>query len=68
MRTRTWISLVLIVLLALFAGWVAMPGDGMDINGFRANHPIREGLDLQGGLQVVLQANPVAGQTLDEQT
>ncbi|MCC6315015.1 MAG: protein translocase subunit SecD [Thermomicrobiales bacterium] len=40
----------------------------LDINGFKAAHPIREGLDLQGGLQVVLQAQPVAGQTLDRET
>jgi preprotein translocase subunit SecD len=57
--------LVFIIVLALFAGWVALPGDGFDIRGFRATHPVREGLDLQGGLQVVLQAEPVAGQTLD---
>ena len=30
--------------------------------------PFAEGLDLQGGLQVVLQARPVAGQTLDSDT
>ncbi len=68
MRSRTWISLVFIVLLAIFATWVALPGSNYDINGFRAAHPVREGLDLQGGLQVVLQANPVAGQTLDADT
>ncbi|MDQ2655137.1 MAG: protein translocase subunit SecD [Chloroflexota bacterium] len=68
MRTRTWITLVSIILLAIFATWVALPGSNYDINGFRAAHPVREGLDLQGGLQVVLQANPVAGQTLDAET
>ena len=43
--------------------------------GFRLRHrrhpgraPVRQGLDLQGGLQVVLQARPVAGQTLDSDT
>ncbi|MEZ4564539.1 MAG: hypothetical protein R2853_17535 [Thermomicrobiales bacterium] len=68
MRSRTWITLVFIILLAIFATWVALPGSNYDINGFRAAHPVREGLDLQGGLQVVLQANPVAGQTLDAET
>ena len=68
MRTRTWTTLVFIILLAILATWVALPGSNYDINGFRAAHPIREGLDLQGGLQVVLQANPVAGQTLDKDT
>lgn len=68
MRSRTWITLVFIILLAIFATWVALPGSNYDIKGFRAAHPVREGLDLQGGLQVVLQANPVAGQTLDAET
>src|SRR5687768_9750292 len=57
--------LAFIVVLALFAGWVSLPGNGYDIRGFRAAHPVKLGLDLQGGLQVVLQAQPVAGQTID---
>jgi preprotein translocase subunit SecD len=60
--------LAFIVVLALFAGWVSLPGNGYDIRGFRAAHPVLLGLDLQGGLQVVLQAQPVAGQTLDSGT
>ena len=68
MRTRTWLTLGFIILLTIAATWVALPGSNFDINGFRANHPIREGLDLQGGLQVVLEAQPVAGQTLDAET
>lgn len=68
MRTRTWITLALIVVLALAAGWIALPGSSFDFAGIRASHPIREGLDLQGGLQVVLEARPVAGQTLDHDT
>jgi preprotein translocase subunit SecD len=62
------LTLVFIVVLALFAGWVSLPGSGYDIGGYRAAHPVRLGLDLQGGLQVVLQAQPVAGQTLDSGT
>jgi preprotein translocase subunit SecD len=58
----------LIVVLAVFSGWLSLPGSSFDIGGFRAAHPIREGLDLQGGLQVVLQAQPVAGRTLDGDT
>ncbi|HET7601899.1 MAG TPA: protein translocase subunit SecD, partial [Gemmatimonadales bacterium] len=60
--------LAFIVVLALFAGWVSLPGNGFDIRGFRAAHPVLLGLDLQGGLQVVLQAQPVAGQSLDSGT
>ncbi|MDF2757836.1 MAG: secD [Thermomicrobiales bacterium] len=48
--------------------WISLPGSDLDIAGFRAAHPVRRGLDLQGGLQVVLQARPVAGQTLDSDT
>ena len=68
MRTRVWLTLVFIIALTLASGWLSFPGSAFDINGFRAAHPIREGLDLQGGLQVVLQAQPVAGQTLDSAT
>ena len=63
MRNRTWLTLAFIVVLAIVSGWIALPGSDFDIAGFRAAHPIRRGLDLQGGLQVVLQARPVAGQT-----
>jgi preprotein translocase subunit SecD len=68
LRTHLWLTLAFIVVLTVVATWVALPGSSFDINGFRAAHPIREGLDLQGGLQVVLQAEPVAGQTIDGST
>jgi preprotein translocase subunit SecD len=68
LRSRTWTWLGIIILVAVLATWVALPGSNYDFNGFRAAHPLREGLDLQGGLQVVLQADPVAGQTLDAET
>lgn len=55
-------------MLTIVATWIALPGSSFDINGFRAAHPIRQGLDLQGGLQVVLQAQPVAGQSIDAST
>lgn len=68
MRNRTSLTLFFILALAAVAIWIALPGDALDLRGFRADHPVRRGLDLQGGLQVVLQAEPVAGQTLDSQT
>ena len=68
MRNRTWLTLAFIVVLAIVSGWISLPGSDFDIAGFRAAHPVRRGLDLQGGLQVVLQARPVAGQTLDRDT
>jgi preprotein translocase subunit SecD len=68
LRTRTWFTLAFTVVLAIAATWVAFPGSAFDIASVRAAHPVREGLDLQGGLQVVLQAKPLAGRTLDAQT
>lgn len=67
-RKHTWWTFGLILLLAIPSIWLALPTDMFDINGYKASHPIRKGLDLQGGLQVVLQAQPVAGQTLDKET
>jgi preprotein translocase subunit SecD len=68
LRNRTWLTLAFIILLAVVSAWISLPGSDLDIAGFRAAHPVRRGLDLQGGLQVVLQARPVAGQTLDSDT
>ena len=43
-------------------------GDDFDFGNFRADHEIRQGLDLQGGLQVVLEADPPAGTKVDSAT
>jgi len=56
--------LVIIVVLALTAGWVVYPADRLDPFKWKTNMVIREGLDLQGGLQVLLEARPPAGQTV----
>jgi preprotein translocase subunit SecD len=68
LRNRIWLTLAFIVVLAVVSGWISLPGSDFDIAGFRAAHPVRRGLDLQGGLQVVLEARPVAGQTIDRGT
>ncbi|MDQ3781128.1 MAG: protein translocase subunit SecD [Chloroflexota bacterium] len=68
MRIRPWHILIFIILLALFSGWVSLPGTTLDIGGFKRQFPVREGLDLQGGLQVVLEAKPAAGQEVDADT
>jgi len=59
---------VFIVVLTLFASWISFPGTALDIGGFKERHPVRQGLDLQGGLQIVLEARPVAGQEVDAET
>ncbi|HEY8599425.1 MAG TPA: protein translocase subunit SecD [Thermomicrobiales bacterium] len=64
MRLKPWYMLVIIVALALVAGWVVSPGDRLDPFKWKADMAIREGLDLQGGLQVLLEARPPAGQTV----
>ncbi|MBX3069574.1 MAG: protein translocase subunit SecD [Thermomicrobiales bacterium] len=68
MRIPPWVSLLLILLLTAAAGWVALPGDTLDVGGWKADHPIQQGLDLQGGVQVTLEARPPAGQSVDSGT
>lgn len=64
LRLKPWYMLVVIVVLALIAGWVVYPSDRLDPFNWKTNMAIREGLDLQGGLQVLLEARPPAGQTV----
>ncbi|HEX6385959.1 MAG TPA: protein translocase subunit SecD [Anaerolineae bacterium] len=47
MKRRDFIWLIIIILLAAGAAWLAQ----------NPNYPIRQGLDLQGGLQVLLEAD-----------
>ncbi len=68
MRLHSWHTLAFILVITLLAGWMDLPGDMLDIGGYKSNHPIRQGLDLQGGLQVTLEARPPAGQEVDEDT
>jgi preprotein translocase subunit SecD len=56
----------MILVVTILAGWMALPGDRWDVADIRADHPIRQGLDLQGGLQVVMQANPPEGVSVDD--
>jgi len=60
--------LLLILFLTLAAGWIDLPGPTLDLGGFKAEHPVREGLDLQGGLQVTLEARPPGGGGIDGET
>jgi len=67
-RLRHWPMLVFITLLTLASAWVILPSHDIDIGGFKENHPIRQGLDLQGGLQVLLEARPPSGSSVDKGT
>lgn len=68
MRSKNNLLLLLILALTLAATWLVLPGDTLDVAGFKADHPVREGLDLQGGLQVTLEARPPGGGGVDEAT
>lgn len=65
MHLRPWHNLVIIIIITVVAGWIALPGDSWDIGNYRENHPVRLGLDLQGGLQVTLEARPPEGVSVD---
>jgi preprotein translocase subunit SecD len=67
-RSHSSISLVAILLLSLVAGWLALPSDWLDIGGIKQNVKINEGLDLQGGVQLLLEADPPAGTKIDSGT
>lgn len=65
MRIKPGLALILILLLTLGAAWVSLPDhllDPFDWKGDRIS--VHKGLDLQGGLQVVLRARPAPGQTV----
>lgn len=68
MKISPWVTLAFVLILTLFAGWVAIPGESLDVGSFKADHPIQEGLDLQGGVQVLLEARPPDGQSVDKDT
>jgi protein-export membrane protein SecD len=72
MRDRDIVILILIIALALLAVWIDLPIDHpqwakqalfWQPAEFR-DLQIKEGLDLQGGTQILLQAAPAAGQTV----
>jgi preprotein translocase subunit SecD len=58
MRRNYWRWLIPILVLAAFAGWVVWPDNpGIRIGGIDRNIELVRGLDLQGGLQVLLEAD-----------
>jgi preprotein translocase subunit SecD len=64
-RTRPWQMLIFIVILTTVSVWICLPGTTGNVLGLKDNVTVHEGLDLQGGLQVLLEANPPAGQSID---
>ena len=68
MRIRPWHVLIIIILLTLGSGWISLPGQTLDVSGIKDSVTVHQGLDLQGGVQVVLEARPSAGQKVDKGT
>jgi preprotein translocase subunit SecD len=65
MRERNYMFLIGIIFLALVAGWIAMPDNpSLQLGPFKKDIRVHEGLDLQGGLQVVLEADVGPEQTV----
>lgn len=68
MRLRPTYTLAFIVVLTLLAGWLCLPKDWLNPFGVKDNVYVHEGLDLQGGLQVLLEADPPEGQSISKDT
>lgn len=68
MRQRTFISLALIILLAIVCGWLALSNPTISLGGVSREIKVHLGLDLQGGLRVLLQAVVPEGATLDAES
>lgn len=67
MRNRPGITLAIIAVITLVAGWLTLPSDVADPFGWKENVYFHQGLDLQGGLQVVMEARPPEGQDVTEE-
>lgn len=65
MRNRPWIAFALIMVVALLATWIVLPGQNLNLFNVKTRTETKLGLDLKGGLHAVLQARPAPGQTVD---
>lgn len=55
-RERNYVLLIVIILLTLFVGWIDLPDNqGIHAGPINFDSRVRFGLDIQGGLQVLLQ-------------
>ncbi len=67
-RWTPWFTLGFIALMTISSVWVVLPGNTIDPFGWKKHVFVHKGLDLQGGLQVVLQANPPNGKSVSNDT
>lgn len=68
MRNRPRLTFAFIIVLSLSAFWISLPSDALNLFGIKDDVYVHQGLDLQGGLQVLLEADPPAGQEVDSET
>jgi protein-export membrane protein SecD len=70
MRSRNVILLVAILILTIIVVWVSLPNTGLHLElgsiGIDRDFEIKQGLDLQGGLQVLLEADLPEGEEPEE--
>ena len=64
MRSHSRLTVAVILLITVVSAWLALPSDWLNIAGAKDNIYVHQGLDLQGGLQVVLEARPPEGQSV----
>ena len=66
MRIKPMYVFIIIVVITIFSTWVTLPKHILNVAGAKDNIDVHKGLDLQGGLQVVMEARPAPGQKLDK--
>jgi preprotein translocase subunit SecD len=64
-RRHPWYVFACIVVMAVLATWIAVPGDNLNLFNVKTRTQTKLGLDLKGGVHAVLQARPAPGQTVD---
>lgn len=64
MRSHSKVTISVILLITIVSAWLAIPSDWLNIAGAKDKIYVHQGLDLQGGLQVVLEARPPEGQSV----
>ncbi len=64
LRAHSKLTIALILVITLVSTWIAIPSDWLNIAGAKDNIYVHQGLDLQGGLQVVLEARPPTGESV----
>ncbi len=57
MRERTYVFLIIILLLAIFAAWLDFASPHIKLGPIDRDIRVHQGLDLQGGLRVLLEAD-----------